>query len=90
MNKNRRDRLSKLADLISEFAGKLEDAVSEAESLRDEEQEAFDAMPESLQQTDRGQASEAAISAIEELVSSLETARDSLQEGVDHANTAGE
>lgn len=90
MNKNRRDRLSKLADLLTDLAGKLEDAVSEAESLRDEEQDAFDAIPESLQQSDRGQTSESAIAAIEELVSSLETARDSLQEGADHANTAGE
>ena len=41
MNKNRRDRLAKLSDQISDIMEKLEE-------LRDEELEAFENLPESL------------------------------------------
>jgi prefoldin subunit 5 len=75
MNKKRREAIDDLVNKINEIK-------EAAESLRDEEQEAFDNMPESLQQGDKGQAMEEAISnlddavnALEEAISGLESAR---------------
>lgn len=44
------------------------DAAAELEAVKEEEQEAFDNMPESLQGGEKGQAMEAAIEALEESV----------------------
>lgn len=74
MNKDRRNRISAL---VSE----LEDIAARIAELADEEQEAFDNMPESLQQSERGQQSEEAAGilndardAAEDLVSNLGSA----------------
>jgi hypothetical protein len=56
VNKQRRAAINKLS-------GQLSDILSEMESLRDEEQEAFDNMPEGLQESERGQASATATEA---------------------------
>ena len=50
----------------------IETAMSSLEDVRDEETEAFDNMPESLQLSDRGSAMEDAISAMEDSVTYLE------------------
>jgi hypothetical protein len=44
------------------------------ESLKDEEQEAFDNLPEGLQQADRGQSMEAIASALDDAVDTLSSA----------------
>lgn len=67
MNKTRRDRLAKLSDQISDIMEKLEE-------LRDEELEAFENLPESLSSSERGEAMENAIGAMEEALSLLENA----------------
>lgn len=72
MNNERRKRI---ANVIS----KLEEAKEELDSLRDEEQEAYDNMPESLQESDRGYA-------MEEAVDNLESAYNSVEEAVDTLN----
>lgn len=46
MNKSRRARIAALADRVAEL-------LSEVETIRDEEQEAFDNLPESLQNAER-------------------------------------
>lgn len=76
MNKDRRNQIAKIKEALEELRGKIED-------LQSEEQEAFDAMPESLQQSDRGQASEAAAEA-------LQSAYDSADEAINYLETAGE
>ena len=58
MNKDRRDRIAKIKEALEDLRGQIED-------LQSEEQEAFDNMPESLQQSERGQASEAAAEALQ-------------------------
>ena len=78
MNNERRARLRKLGEQIQELTSTVSELSQEAEAIRDEEQEAFDNMPESLQQGERGQASEAAISQLEDAVSDL----DSMGEGL--------
>ena len=65
MNKNRRDRLAKLSAQISDIMEKLEE-------LRDEEQEAFENLPESLYSCKLGETMQTTISAIDDALSSLE------------------
>lgn len=67
MNKNRRDRLAKLSDQISDIMEKLEE-------LRDEELEAFENLPESLNSSERGETMQTAIDAMDDALSSLENA----------------
>lgn len=73
MNNYRRKQIEKLTAQIEEII----------ESLRDEEQEAFDNLPESLQSGERGEKMESAIDA-------LDYAADDLQECLDHLSEATE
>lgn len=70
-------RRKQIADAIQ----KIEEAKTLLEIVRDEEQDAFDNIPEGIQSSERGQKMEAAISSmddaindIENIVGSLETA----------------
>lgn len=76
MNNDRRKRLDAIFST-------LETALNDLTTIKDEEQEAFDNMPESLQQSERGQASDEAINAMDEAGSSIESAMD----GIDTAKT---
>ena len=67
MNKARRTELSKLLST-------LEGVQNELETLRDEEQEYYDNMPESLQSGDKGNAAETAISELDDAISNVEFA----------------
>ena len=66
MNKARRKWLENII-------GKLEEQKDELYQLYEEEQEAYDNMPESLQESERGQIAS-------EFVDSLETEHDSLED----------
>lgn len=72
MNQDRRKQ-------IDEAAGMLQDALALIEQIRDEEQEAFDNMPESLQQSDRGIASEEAANDLSEAVDNITETIDTLE-----------
>jgi poly-gamma-glutamate capsule biosynthesis protein CapA/YwtB (metallophosphatase superfamily) len=61
-----------IREKISELETLIEDAKNTAESVRDEEQEALDNMPESLQQAERGEAMQHAIEQLDALVDALE------------------
>ncbi len=74
MNKVRRKEIAKAIEL-------LEQAREILESVRDDEQEAFDNMPESLQGSERGEAMEEYIYTLEETIEAIDT--DELQEIVD-------
>jgi hypothetical protein len=56
----------------SDFNSFLEEVQSEIETLKDETQEKFDNMPESLQQGSTGQLLEERVSALEECLSEIE------------------
>lgn len=71
MNKDRRKR-------IDEIHAALEQWVSMIEDLESEEQDAFDGMPEGLQNSERGQVSQSAIDALAEARDSLSSALDAL------------
>lgn len=65
MNKDRRKQLESIVERIEEIKALVE-------ALRDEEQGAFDNLPEGLQQSDRGQGMEAAVEQLEAAISALE------------------
>lgn len=71
MNKDRRTRIAALRAELDSIKERLE-------TLRDEEQEAFDAMPEGLQGGERGEKSQAAIDALEIALTDIESAVDNL------------
>lgn len=71
MNKARREAITKLADQLDAIRGEIE-------ALRDEEQEYFNNMPESLQGGDKGQAAEQAVASLDDAINEIESALDSL------------
>jgi hypothetical protein len=66
MNKARRAELSEILALIEEARERLE-------AVRDEEQEAFDNMPESLQYSARGEIMEEYVGIMDEFLDYLDT-----------------
>lgn len=76
MNKQRRKWLE---DII----GKLEEQKDELYNLLQEEQEAYDNMPENLQESERGQAAYEYVSDLEDEYNSLEDVIQNLQEILD-------
>lgn len=75
VNKARRNSIEKLSAQL----GAIRDGVEE---LQGEEQEYLDAMPESLQGGEKGEAAQTAIDALEAAIGALEEAIGSLDEAV--------
>lgn len=75
MNKLRRKEIAKAIEL-------LERAREILEQVKDEEQDAFDNLPEGIQCSERGETMEDCIYTLEEFIDSLDT--ESLQEIVDN------
>lgn len=72
MNNPRRKRIDRVHEL-------LEEQLEELNALRDEEEEAYDNLPESLQETERGEAMQEAIDNLDSAVSSIEEAIEALE-----------
>ena len=73
MNKKRRKEIENLRESISETKAKLQ-------YLLDEEQQAFDNMPESIQESERGEEMQEIIEYMETAIDGLEEATESLTE----------
>lgn len=71
MNKARRKQIAQLLE-------QLENLKADLDSILEEEQEAFDNLPESLQEGERGQASQTAIESLESAQSAFEEVVDAL------------
>lgn len=65
MNKDRRTRLSEISDRIAEI-------ISDLEEIRDEEESAFENLPESLQESVRGQELQEKIDGMNDILDNLE------------------
>lgn len=72
MNKDRREQITAAAALVGEASAKIAEASAAVESVRDEESEYLDAMPEGFKNGDRGQAAEAAVSAMDDALNELQ------------------
>lgn len=68
---------------ITEIHQKLEEIMSCLDNLRDEEQEAYDNMPEPFQDSERGEAMYEAIYNLEYAYNSIEEANGYLEEHVE-------
>lgn len=66
MNKQRREKIRQLKTQIDLIQTDLKKVSSELSSILNEEQDAFDNMPEGLQSSYRGMCSEDAIDSMEE------------------------
>ena len=72
MNKQRREKIGKLKSRIQSTQIELKQFSSELSSILNEEQDAFDNMPEGLQSSYRGMCSEDAIDNMEEASEKLD------------------
>lgn len=75
MNNTRRKAIQKIYD-------RLEELMHDIEALQEEEQEAYDNLPESLQDGERGQAMQEAADNLEYAASSIQEALDYLEEAM--------
>ena len=89
MNKYRRKMIERVQDEIRLLYDKIEDLRSEIDCIKEEEQEAYDNLPESLQYSDRGDAMQQSIDALEtaydyidDCYSRLEEFDNSLEEAI--------
>lgn len=73
MNKDRRQQLRDVKD-------SLDEAISLLNDIKDEEQDAFDNLPENFQESKRATRMTEAIDAIDEAISSIEEAQNSIDE----------
>ena len=76
MNYHRRKELNTLAD-------RLRDLHTDVETVRDEEQEYIDYMPENLQGGERYEKAEAAVYVMEEALSQIEEAISNIEEATE-------
>ena len=68
----------------------MSEAKEMLEGVKDDEQEYFDNMPESLQGGDKGQAAEAAVSALDDAVNELDGAIEACMNVAGYIETAQE
>ena len=76
MNKARR----KTIEIV---AASIENAISELEMCRDEEQNYYDNMPDPLRDSSRGEAADDCISNLDDAISSLEDALNSVNSSIE-------
>lgn len=72
MNDLRRKELKNIVKQANKLATLLDEMINDLENIRDEEQGSFDNMPMSLQDSDRGQTSQDAITELENALSMLQ------------------
>lgn len=63
---------------ISTLVSSLEGLLADAESIKNDEQDYYDAMPESFQGGEKGETAQAAIDEMDQVVESIQSAIDSL------------
>ena len=72
MNKLRRKELAVVAGMLEELDALREQIRDRLAEIRDEEQDALDSMPESLQESERGQQMQEYIDTMEEITGELD------------------
>ena len=80
MNKTRRNKLNKIIDVLNNIVVELEDASSSLEMISNDEQDAFDNLPEGLQCSYKGCDMEDNASELSDQASELNSIVDSLND----------
>lgn len=86
MNKQRRKGLALQADKLETLMAELANIKEEIESLRDEEDDAYNSLPESIQDSDRGCDMQENIDSLEEVIDALDSVNDELDEALSTLN----
>lgn len=76
MNKQRRKELNEIINKLSELWDDLE-------SLKSEEEECYDNMPENLQYSEKGERIEAVVESLNDALDSIDNAIDSINEAIE-------
>lgn len=72
MNKERRKEIQNAADLIRKAQETIEEAKEVLETVKADEEEYYDNMPESIQNGEKGSQAQTAIDALDNAISDLE------------------
>lgn len=86
MNRERRNELKKVVELLNQAKALVDESMEVVERCKDDEEECYDNLPESLQDGDKGDAMQDNIDAMDGVLSELETAGDTISEQVDAIN----
>ena len=90
MNKARRKDITAVVERMKAAIDPLNDCATDVESIKDEEEEVYENMPEGLQGSEQGERIQEAVDALNEAHSALETLMDSIEEIVGHLEAAAE
>ncbi len=90
MNNARRKQIESLIARAEELRGMAESLKGEIEPVKDEEEDYKNNMPESLQDSDKGQKADAAIEALEEAINQCEEIDSAFDQIVTYLQTASE
>jgi flagellar biosynthesis chaperone FliJ len=90
VNKQRRNAIDKLTTTIADLMTKMEDARDELETLKDEEQEYYDNMPESLQGGEKGERAVEVCDLLDSALSNFDSMRNEIEEAIQSCNSACE
>ena len=89
MNKERRSRIRGLIKAFKDLSSTIQnDLSSQVQDLHDLEEEAFDNMPESMQDSDRGTAMQYAMDELQSAVALCSEASDTIESIVDSLQSA--
>lgn len=86
MNNQRRKDIREAMSLLEDAAAKLEQAKSILETAGEEERDAYDNLPESIQEGERGCAMEEAADNIDEIVSDIDDMVSSISDAIDNCD----
>lgn len=90
MNAVRRKEISRVLRRLTELAEDMSDILVDIENVKDEESEALENIPESLQETERYAQSEAAAENLEEAYDTFSDMKDSLDNVINSLEAAQE
>ena len=80
MNKERRKRIAEAVEQLAAAMVYLENARGLLEEVKEDEEAAFDNLPEGLQESERGEAMQEACDTLEEAVDAAQEAFDNLED----------
>lgn len=83
MNKQRRKQLAGAIEKLEQAVALIEEAKETVEFVNEEEQEAYDNLPESLQESERGQTIQENIDKLEDVVYNIESYIDEINDSVE-------
>lgn len=83
MNRERRKELEKAISLLNDAQENLDAAMEIVDSVKDEEQEAYDNLPESIQYGEKGDIMQENVDELDDASSELDSIRDSVEEQID-------